>query len=158
MDVIDEIHFGWLQGRYPYTPRGDSVLRMVRSAGRPNVATQTIRNLQPGRLYAARMISAVHGDMTSQEPHVLRFNIQGAQVIPEKSFTQVFHNSYAHSYGDYNTDNHAWMTYHWMLFRANTAQAELSISDWADENQPGGPIGEPLILNYVQVHPYYNEP
>ena len=155
MTVVDEIHFGWLQGRYPFTPRGDNALRMVRHADKPNVAAQTIRNLQPGRLYAARMISAVHGDMTGQQPHALRLDVRGARVLPEPSYTRVYPNSYAHSYGDYNTDHRAWLTYHWLLFRAEAAEAELTISDWADDDRPGGPIGQPLILNFVQVHPYF---
>lgn len=156
ISVIDEIHFGWLQGRYPYTPGGDSALCMVRHADRPNVAAQTVRNLQPGRLYAARMISAVHGDMTSPQKHALRLEVPGATVLPEQSFTQVFGNSYAHSYGGYDTNRRAWMTYHWLLFRAEAEQAELTISDWTDANSPGGPVGEPLIMNFVQVHPYFS--
>ncbi|MAE67587.1 MAG: hypothetical protein CMJ18_25295 [Phycisphaeraceae bacterium] len=156
MKIVDEIHFGWLQGRFPYTPRGDSALRMVRSADGPNVAAQTLRNLRPGRLYVARMISAVHGDMSAREPHVLRLDVRGARMLPESSFARRFGNSYAHSYGDYDTSHRAWMTYHWVLFRAEATKAELVISDWADETRPGGPIGEPIILNFVQVHPYFD--
>lgn len=155
MKVVDEIHFGWLQGRYPYTPRGDTALRMVRREEGPNVAVQAIENLHPGRLYAARMISAVHGDMTDQQPHALRLDIRGAQVLPDPSYTRMFPNSYAHSYGEYDTNHRAWMMYHWVLFRAETTKAELAITDWAEQGRPGGPIGQAMICNFVQVHPYF---
>ncbi len=153
--IVDEIHFGWLQGRYPYTPRGDSALVMVRSKDKPNRVSQTIRHLQPGRRYAFRMISAEYGDFTRKERHALRVTIDGADVQPDQSYTHIFHNSYAHSYGKYGSDQDAWMNYHWILFRAKAATAELSVTDWASDGEPGGRVGQPLMFNYVQVHPYF---
>jgi hypothetical protein len=48
----------------------------------------------------------------------------------------------------------AWMNYHWMVFQAQESQAELSISDWSSPTDPGGPIGQELMLNFVQIQPY----
>jgi hypothetical protein len=159
VEVVDEIHFAWLQGRYPYTPGGDSALRMTRSAERPNVASQTIRNLKPGRLYATRMISAVQGDMSepSSTQKGLRLDVRGAQVLPEPSYSREFHNSYAHAYGPFGTDRPAWMTYHWVLFRAEGEEAELRVSDWTADGQPAGPVGQPMIFNFAQVQPYFGD-
>ena len=154
----DEIHFGWLQGRFQYTPQGDSALLMVRSARKPNTISQQIRNLEPGRLYAFRMITGEHNDMTRKEEHAVSIRLKGAQVFPEKSFAHVFHNCYSHSYGQYDTDNHAWMNYHWVLFRATGPTATLTVSDWANPEEPGGLIGQPLMFNFLQVHPYFESP
>ncbi|MBT3292313.1 MAG: hypothetical protein HN380_33645, partial [Victivallales bacterium] len=41
--------FGWLQGRYPPTPEGDTVLVLKRSGKKPNVFSQEIKALTPGR-------------------------------------------------------------------------------------------------------------
>ena len=155
--VVDEIHFGWLQGRYPYTPRGDSALVMVRNAGKPNEISQSIKNLEPGRLYSFRMITGEHNNLKKKEEHAVSIGLAGVEVFPEKSFQAVFHNSYAHSYGAYDTTTHAWMNYHWVLFRATDATATLTVSDWKSPGEPGGRIGQPLMLNYLQVHPYVEE-
>ena len=128
---------------------------MVRSKDKPNRVSQTIRHLQPGRRYAFRMISAEYGDFTRKERHALRVTIDGADVQPDQSYTHIFHNSYAHSYGKYGSDQDAWMNYHWILFRAKAATAELSVTDWASDGEPGGRVGQPLMFNYVQVHPYF---
>ena len=154
---VDEIHFGWLQGRYQYTPQGDTALLMVRSAKKPNMISQQIRNLEPGRLYTFRMITGEHSDMSRKEEHVVSIRMDGVEVFHDKSFTRIFHNSYAHSYGQYDRDHHAWMNYHWVLFRAKGSTAMLTVFDWASPNEPGGPIGQRLMLNFLQVHPYWEE-
>ena len=145
----------WRQGRYPYTPQGDTALLMVRGADKPNTISQPIRNLEPGRLYTFRMITADHEDMTGEEQHAVSISLKGAKVVPDDSFTRVFHNSYAHSYGKYDTKNHAWMNYHWVLFRAERTTANVTVSDWASNGKPGGPIGQALMFNFLQVHPYF---
>jgi hypothetical protein len=33
--------------------------------------------------------------------------------------------------------------------------ARLTISDWADERNPGGPIGQEMVYNFVEVQPYF---
>ena len=48
-------------------------------------------------------------------------------------------------------------TFHRRVFRARTGAAELAISDWASEKKPGGPAGQELIFNFIQVEPYLEE-
>ena len=38
--------------------------------------------------------------------------------------------------------------------RADSPTARLTISDWADERTPGGPVGQELMHNFIQVQPY----
>ena len=47
------------------------------------------------------------------------------------------------------------MNYHWYLFRANDMAARVTITDWESQDEPGGPLGQQLMFNYAQVHPYY---
>jgi len=42
---------------------------------------------------------------------------------------------------------------------AKSEQAKLSITDWTKDGLPNGEIGQSMICNFVQVHPYFsNEP
>ena len=152
---VDEIHLGWLEGRYQYTPQGDTALLMVRGHKKPNAVSQPIRNLEPGRLYSFRMITGQYQDMTGKKTHAVGISLEGATRIDDRSFVHVFHNSYAHKYGRYDAKQDAWMNYHWVVFRADGATAKVTISDWADQKQPGGPIGQGITFNFAQVHPYF---
>ena len=161
---VREQHFGWLQGRYPCTNQGDTALCMVRSAKKPNAFSQTIKNLKPGRTYTFRMITGQHQDLTKEEKHAVSIKLDGVEVIPESSFSYVFRNHSSHRYKQYDARrtepggplrNPAWMNYHWILFRAKSPTARLTVSDWQSEEEPGGPIGQKLMCNFLQVHPYF---
>ena len=43
------------------------------------------------------------------------------------------------------------------LFRATSDSAHLSISDWSTPQQPGGPAGQELMINFIEVEPYFDE-
>ena len=162
--------FSTLQGRWPTTPQGDTVLVTLRNAARPNSFRQEIRNLERGRLYSFRMFSADFRDMATPEKHVVTIKLDNVTLLPEKCFTHLGHNSYAHSYGPYNTKHKAWMNYHWRVFRARGRTATLRVSDWASDPstgsprrrsgqagqaKPGGRVGQELMFNYVKVQPYF---
>jgi len=154
---VKETNYSWLQGRYQYTPQGDTALLMVRSAKGPNSFSQEIRNLEPGRTYTFRMITGEYKDLTKKEKHAVSIKLEGVEVMPEKSFTYVFPNCYSHGYRQYNRQNRAWMNYHWILFRARSATAKLTVSDWQSDKEPGGPIGQGIMYNFLQVHPYFED-
>jgi hypothetical protein len=146
--------FSWLQGRYPETKRGDTVLWMKRSATGPNVVRQEIKSLEPGRLYTFRMCSGDYRDLAIQQKLGIAVDLEGADVLPGPSQQDVFPNCYSHTVGPYDAKRRAWMNYHWILFRARDRQATLKISDWASPQHPGGPVGQELMMNFVQVQPY----
>ena len=49
------------------------------------------------------------------------------------------------------------MNYHQVVFRAQDETARLTLADWAGDRDPGGPVGEELIWNFMQVQPYFGE-
>ena len=53
--------------------------------------------------------------------------------------------------GPFNGENRYWMNIHRRVFRANDSTARLTISDWAGDSDPGGPIGQELIFNAIEV-------
>ena len=150
---VQEQYYSFLQGRYKTTRQGDTALLMVRSAKGPNSFSQAIRNLEPGRMYTFRMITGDYQDLTKEEEHSVRIKLDDVEVTPERSFSHAFPN--VRYYGPYDRNNHAWMNYHWILFRAKSATAKLTVSDWQSEEDPGGPIGQQLMCNFLQVHPYF---
>ena len=147
--------FGWLQGRYPATREGDTVLVTVRNARRPNVFSQQIKNLEPGHLYSFRMFTGDFEDLSKREKHAVNIKLDGVTLIREKCFSTVFASDGSHHHPPYGGANTAWMNYHWRVFRAKGRSAVLKVSDWASENKPGGRIGQQLMVNHVSVQPYY---
>jgi hypothetical protein len=50
--------------------------------------------------------------------------------------------------------NRYYFNIHQLVFRATGPRAQLYISDWQSEFDPGGPVGQELMFNFVRVHPY----
>jgi hypothetical protein len=151
----------WLQGRYPRTSQGDNFLWMKRSAKRPNVVSQPIKDLRPGRLYSLKMMSADYRDLvegkSAKQKHAVSITLDGVELSRAKCFQHVFANNYAHHLGPFNRDHKFWMNYHRLVFRAKGKTARFSISDWATGRDPGGPVGQELALNFLEVQPYLGD-
>lgn len=146
--------YSWLQGRYPQTSQGNTFLWTKRSAKRPNVVSQTVHALEPGRLYTLRAYIGDYQDLSVKQTHAVSIDLRGVEPLPDRAFRHVFANCYSHHHGPYDQDHQAWMNYDWRVFRATATEAELSISDWAAPDDPGGPIGQETMVNFVQVQPY----
>ena len=86
--------------------------------------------------------------------HIPRGPKPWAEVLTNRARQDVFPNCYSHHHGPFNRDDLAWLNYHWIPFRAKSEEATLSISDWRDPKKPGGPAGQEIILNFVQVQPF----
>ena len=119
--------------------------------------SQEIRNLEPGRLYSLRMYSADFGDMSAQQEHAMSLQLDDVTLVPDNCFTHVFANCYSHHHAPYNREHKAWMNYHWRVFRANGTTTTLTVSDWKNAAEPGGPVEQELMYNFVQVQPYEAE-
>jgi hypothetical protein len=149
--------FSWLEGRYPQTSQGDTFARMTRSAGKPNVISQKIKALQPGKLYALRMFSANLKDMHTKQQTGVSIDLAGVEPVAAKGFDFVAPSCYAHTLGDFDAQHPAWFTYHFRVFKAKGAEATISISDWRKPNDPGGPAGQETAVNFVEIQPYMAE-
>lgn len=145
--------FSWLEGRYPLTRQGDTVLWMKRKGERANVVSQKVKSLQPGRLYSLRLYSADGRDL-SVKPEGLSITVDGVDMLPGKCFRHVFPNCYSHHHGPFDAKHRAWMNFHWLVFRAKADHATLRISDRPDAADARGPSTSEVILNFVQIQPY----
>lgn len=153
--------YSWLQGRYPRTKRGNTFLCFKRSDKSPNTILQSIRNLQPGKLYSLKMVTADYRDLVEgrsvEQKHAVSCRIEGAVLLPERCFQVAVPNNYAHSLGPFNREHRFWMNYHYYVFHAKSRTAKLAISDWTGGNEPGGAVGQELMLNFIEVQPYLEE-
>ena len=162
MSVKSAKKYSWLQGRYPHTEQGETFLWTRRSAKAPNIFSQPIKALKPGKLYSLKMFTADYQELVQQKSvkaeHHIRIQIDRAELIDDKCFHELYPSGMAgHGYETFNRDNNLWITYHRLVFRATDAVGKLTISDWSSEDKPGGLTGQELMHNYVQVQPYLED-
>ena len=139
--------YGGLQGRWPDLGRGNHFLWTRRSDKRPNIFSQDIKDLQPGKLYSLKMITADYEDLTVKRPplsqkYAVSIKLDDAEII--KSFQHMYSRKF-------------WLNYHFVIFRPGTRISRLEISDWAESGEPGGPIGQELIYNFIEIQPYLED-
>ena len=139
---------GWAQGRYPRTRNGDVFLWTRRCSERPNRFSQRIRHLKPGSVYGLKMYAGAHKELDKKQALAVSVRIDGVELIDEKCFQ--------HVYGNYHVEGQ-WFNFFNYVFRAKGEGAMLTVSDWADGKGPGGPVGQELFFNFVEVQPYLEE-
>ncbi len=100
---------------------------------------------------------AIHDVVTKQidQPHHASVHVENVDLLPARSFRVVFGSGLCgHEYGPFDRQNQLFISYRRDVFRAREATAELTITDWADDNGPAGPLGQQLGFNFIQVQPY----
>jgi len=85
--------------------------------------------------------------------------LANAEILPgpKHLFQFTFPNCYAHRLGKFNAKHPFWMNYHWRVFRATASSVRLTVRDWQTDTDPGGPVGQELIFNFIEVRPYLGE-
>ena len=155
IDIKEMKGFSWLEGRYPRTKEGDRFCWMKRSAAGPNRVSQTIEALEPGRLYSVKLISADRQHLEQKQQLALCLSVADAEPVEEYGFQFVYPSCYSHVVEAYTREHPAYMNFHRLVFRATATSAALSISDWANPGEPGGPIGQETAFNFVEVQPFH---
>jgi hypothetical protein len=154
--------YGRIEGRYmglgrPADPEhiGDTFLWMKRSAQGPNTFSQTIRNLEPGRLYSMKMFSGDYNDLIhpkarKQEeasPFIGSVTIEGVEMDTKRSFAEMYSSNPEPKIP-------IWITYHWKVFRAKDTTAKLTVSDWRGPREPIESFGQEQTFNFLEIQPY----
>jgi len=124
---------------------------MKRSDRRPNRCAQDVRDLEAGRTYSLTAITTDYKDLLEsklvERRHAIRFQIDGVEIVPERTLQAILTRAFARPMK-------FCMNFHYIVFRARSESAKLTILDWAEEGRPGGPIGQELIANFIEVQPY----
>ena len=145
---------GWLQGRWPQDAMGDSFVWMQRSSRKPNQISQTIRRLQPGRAYSVKAFFGDYTDLREVGRDAIAVNIDGADAMAGPSFHTTFAKRPSHVSPRFGkSEGH--FGFLRQVFRATSESARLTISDWTSPHDPGGPAGQELMVNFIEVEPYF---
>lgn len=136
----------------------DSFLRMRRSPQGPNSFSQKIKDLEPGRLYSLKMAVADYGDMANGVSRRLEstfsVRLDNVELLSDQCFDGHFRGNPALKF---KTSDLPQLICAWRVFRAQGPTAKLTVSDWVGENGPGGPIGQELMFNFIEIQPYLDE-
>jgi hypothetical protein len=155
--------YGRIEGRFmglgrPPDPEhiGDTFLWMKRSARGPNTFAQTVKNLQPGRLYSMKMFSCDYQDLVKPTakkreeatPFLGDVTLEGVDVDTKRSFTEMYASNPEPKIP-------VWITYHWKVFRAKGPTAKLVVSDRPGGKDADGKFGQEQAFNFLEIQPYH---
>lgn len=155
--------YGRIEGRYmglgrPADPEhiGDTFLLMKRSQKGPNTFSQTINNLEPGRLYSMKMFSCDYNDLVHpQKKTVEEANkfigsvvLDGVELDEKRSFTEMYPSGP-------EPPIPVWITYFWKVFRAKSPTARVTVSDWPADQSAAAPFGQEQTFNFLEIQPYH---
>ena len=155
--------YGRIEGRYmglgrPADPEhiGDTFLWMKRSERGPNTFSQTIQNLEPGRLYSMKMFTCDYADLVNPKSRRVEeaTGFIGSVVLEnvETDLNRSFSEIYA---SNPEPKIPVWITYHWKVFRARSRTAKLTVSDWPTEQQESRGFGQEQTFNFLEIQPYH---
>jgi hypothetical protein len=155
MAVKSHKGYGAMQRRYPYRGWTETpFLWTKRSAQKPNVFSQELRNLEPGKLYIARVWIGDYTDLTGGKLKgkkcAVNIGVDGGEIWDDWYRTKAFKNKGEKS----NFFTTGGCQVQQILFRATGTSGTLTISDWQSAAEPGGLVGQELIFNRIDVHPY----
>lgn len=130
---------------------------MKRSSKGPNTSSQTIKDLQPGRLYSLKMFSCDYQDLVNPKekknrdeanPFYGKVSIDGVEIDTERSFNEAYLSSP-------EPPIPVWITYHWIVFRAKSTTAQFTMSDWDSSQPPTATFGQEQTFNFLELEPYH---
>ena len=146
-------------GRYGTPEQGNNYLLTKRTKDKPNKVSQEIIKLTPGKLYSAKLYVADYQDYTKGESIrkklAVSLDIDNVKMLPAKCLLLEVDST--SSVGPFSGKTPPWMNVHRLVFRALGATAKLTISDWKDATTPGGPVGQEILYNFVEVEPYIED-
>ena len=102
---------------------------------------------------------ALHSETKEiEQPHYASVQLEEVDLAANGSFHVVFGSGMCgHGHGPFDRKNQLYITYRRDVFRAKGPTAELTISDWASDDAAGGPVGQELGFNFIQVQPYLED-
>jgi hypothetical protein len=142
-------------GSYSPLPEGARFLIMKRSAAGPNELSQRIRDLTPGRLYSLKLYAWDAREPGTPQRHALSVKLADASLLADKTRHEVYNYALPARGGDEMVP--VCFNYLYRVFRAQSSDARLTVSDWVSADDPGGPAGQELALDFVEIQPYLEE-
>ena len=110
-----------------------------------------------------KMITGDYQDLVNEKSnkHLHAISITLGNATVEPGATHSVQAAFPHPpfavRGKFSRGHPYWMNYHWRVLRAKDRTATLTVSDWKSESDPGGPIGQELMFNFIEVQPYIGD-
>lgn len=133
-------------------PLGETCLVFAYSDAAPNRVRQKIANLKPGELYAVQFFLADLDQPLErpQQPIPFRLELAGATLQPELEEQVVIASTRPNKQA-------VFLTRYQYVFRAQGAEAELTLSDWAGDSMDAARVGRRVICDNLAVEPYFSQ-
>jgi hypothetical protein len=74
--------------------------------------------------------------------------IEGVEVDTNRSFREAYASSP-------EAPIPVWITYHWFVFRANSRNATITVSDWDPGQEQTTTFGQEQTFNFLELQPYH---
>jgi hypothetical protein len=143
--------FGTIEGRYLGGTHGDTFLLTKRDAKKPNTFSQEIKGLTPGRAYSLKMITADYENITAGKSvaklDAVSVKLDNVELLPGVGRNK--QKTYQNKLAEKN-----FLNFHWYVFRAQAAEATLTVSDWETTDSPGAAAGTNTMFNFIEIQPY----
>jgi len=75
--------------------------------------------------------------------------------MKEKCFQSPLPNHPTTKLEPFGRDHRYWFNLHHLVFRATAKTGKITISDWATPREPGAPVGQSTMYNFVELQPYW---
>ena len=132
---------------------GDTHARFVRSAKGPNLLSQRLTGLEPGRLYNLMFLTEDEDDLDNPGSVPPAFGCRavfdGAAEVKELASVRTL--------PEHSAKPTSRKTLARLVFRAESHEATVTFSDWKTDSHAGAPVGRKTLLNYIHARKYYLE-
>ena len=95
------------------------------------------------------------GNLHEKQELALRIGLDEVERVEKYCFQFPYPSCYSHEVGPYTRENPAHFNFHRIVFRPKATTARLTISDWVSDNEAGGPAGQEIAFNFVEVQPFH---
>ena len=134
---------------YGKLPEGQKLLYTKRNASKPNIISQTIKNLVPGKEYVVKVYCVDLDNFTLDQHIGGSIAVRGATLV-DASSEKGCYIKYKDRSG--RPVKICWNCYR-QRFRATDNRAELILSDWVSDNVLDGPVDQEIAWDFVKVIP-----
>lgn len=131
---------------------GNHVCVFKRDNKTPNKLFQIMKGFVPGKFYALRYAVADLAEVKAKKgtSSILELNatLEGAKIVTDSMPVAKY---------DFKREVGKYINRHTIVFQAKKQEIKLTFSDWKNDSESGAPVGQELMLNFIQVKPYYND-
>jgi hypothetical protein len=82
------------------------------------------------------------------QPFMGNISLEGVEVDRQRSFHEAYSSVPEPPIA-------VWITYHWIVFRAKSPTARITVSDWDPAQKTTAKFGQEQTFNFLELEPYH---